>query len=565
MISGPSLARSGLPPRGLTVPRSIRGLASAALLLPLAAGCGRDDSAPSPDPAATPSAGGTAILAEAADMGLPTPLTAASVLDGGLAEVFYMGLTRAAWRDGRLIHLTADSSAMALARSFEIGGADSTVLRYRMRPDVRWSDGVTVTAADVVFTYDLARDSTLRFTQANYVAQIDSVVAEDDTTVAFHFARRYPDMLTHSAIGVLPRHRFSGVSGSEFRQDSALLDPSGGRLVVSGPFLVQRWARGQQIVLEPNPHFRPRPHLERIVIRVVPDPVTRLVEFETGAVHYASSVPPDRAEEIQARVGGARIEKERGRYYDFIAYNPERFPPFADPSLRRALSQALDTRGILRALGLTAHAEPAGGPYSPVFRDLYDSGRMGPPPYDPAAAREALAALGWRDSDGDAILDKGGRPLKFRMETNTGSQRRADLAQIAQDQWRQVGVDVELQQTEFQTLMQGVIGGDYEAVLFGWGVGLSPDITGMWREGAPLNLARYRSESADSLFELALGQSDAVAAAPYWRQAAARVAADQPFTWLFYHDNIHLVSDRLRGMRIDTYGAYQNPWEWWVE
>ena len=54
------------------------------------------------------------------------------------------------------------------------------------------------------------------------------------------------------------------------------------------------------------------------------------------------------------------------------------------------------------------------------------------------------------------------------------------------------------------------------------------------------------------------------AAAPFWRQAAARIAQDQPYTWLFYFDQVDALSPRLRGTKIDTYGPYQNTWEWWI-
>lgn len=504
------------------------------------------------------------MLAEGFDMTLPTPLTATVALDGNLADVMFMGLTRGAWEDGRLVHLTADRNPMALARSYELIGADSTQLRFHMRGDVRWSDSVAVTAQDVVFTYDLARAPEVAFAQANYLAQIDSVVAENDTTVSFFFRRRYPQMLSHAAIGLLPGHAFAQISPAEFRTSRPLLEPGGGALVVSGPYRIDSWVREQQVVLVPNPHFRPAPNLDRIVVRIVPDMATRLVELETGAVDYAAAIPSERAAELRERRPDLRVAAEEGRYYEFVTYNPD-VPPLGDPAVRRALRQAVDLDRVFAALDLEGFAIPASGPYSPIFADLYDAETAGPLPYDTAAARRALAEAGWSDTDGDGIIDRDGQPLRFTLETNSGNQRRADLAVLLQDHWRRIGVDAEVRLSEYRALISRVQQGDYEAALMAWGVGLSADLTEMWGAESPLNLAGYRNPRLDSIFATALAQPTEEAALPHWRQAAAILARDQPFNWLYYYSGIGVIGPRLQGMKVDTFGSYQNAWEWWVE
>jgi ABC-type transport system substrate-binding protein len=62
----------------------------------------------------------------------------------------------------------------------------------------------------------------------------------------------------------------------------------------------------------------------------------------------------------------------------------------------------------------------------------------------------------------------------------------------------------------------------------------------------------------------ALAQPTAEKANPIWRAAAERIVQDQPYTWLYYYDQVTVVRDRLRGVRVDSYGAYQNLWEWWI-
>jgi peptide/nickel transport system substrate-binding protein len=343
-----------------------------------------------------------------------------------------------------------------------------------------------------------------------------------------------------------------------------VLEPGGGALVVSGPYRIERRVREQEVVLVPNPHFRPAPNLDRIVIRIIPDLSTRLVELETGNVDYAASVPSDRATELVSRRPEMRMAMEEGRYYEFITYNPD-VAPLADAAVRRALRQAVNLDRVLATLELEDFARPASGPYSPIFADLYDPETAGPLAYDTAAARRALAAAGWTDSDGDGVLDRDGRPFRFTLETNAGSQRRADQAVLLQEDWRRIGVEVEVRFSEYQSLIERAQAGEYEAALMGWGVGLSADLSEMWGPESPFNFARYRSPRLDSLFAVARSQPSEEAARPHWRRAAALLAAEQPFNWLYYYSAIGVIGPRLREMKVDTFGSYQNTWEWRVE
>jgi peptide/nickel transport system substrate-binding protein len=268
--------------------------------------------------------------------------------------------------------------------------------------------------------------------------------------------------------------------------------------------------------------------------------------------------------QIRAQAPHVRLEREEKRFYDYIGYNPAGYAPFEDPDIRRALGLALDVDGILGALQMTEFAVPAGGPYAPIFADLYDPVGQAPLAYDPAEARRIFESKGWRDSNNDGIMDRDGQPFRFTLVTNAGNQRRADVTQIIQQQWRQIGVDARLQQLETNTMFDNLNNGDYQAVLAGWSVGLSPDLTPLWGADSPFNYTRYSHPEVTNLIEQAREQPTYEAAVPYWRQTASRIVQDQPYTWLYYLDAVDGVNNRVRGTKIDTYGPYQNVWEWWI-
>lgn len=538
-----------------------------AALLSLLAACGGADAGRQADLTdyGEPTAGGTATVLEGADMVLPLAMLAEGTLDGNLGgDIMYMELVRGAWEDGRLVFHTADRSPMALARSYEYFGPDSASLRFHMRSEVRWSDGRPVVADDVVFTYQLVGSPQLASPLQHYVEFLDRVEAENDSTVVFHFTRRYPDMLTHAALPPIPQHIFGGTAPGELRNHPALRNPAEGNLVVSGPYMIGNWTRGQRIVLVRNPHFEPQGRLDQIVFRIISEPTTRMVELQTGGADLVTGINLEQVPRLRAEAPHVRLEREEKRFYDYIGYNGERFEPFADPEVRRALGLAIDIPTIIASLQMEEFAVPAGGPYAPIFRDLYDPQGQAPLVHDPDEARRILEEKGWRDTNGDGILDREGRPFRFTLLTNTGNQRRSDVAQIVQQQWSRIGVAAQLQVLEFNTLTSNLTNGNFEAVLGGWSVGLSPDLTPLWGAESPFNFTRYRSPEVSALIEAARSEPTESSAFPLWREAASRIVADQPYTWLYYMDSVDGVSDRLRDVKIDTYGPYQNTWEWWI-
>ncbi|HYR08805.1 MAG TPA: ABC transporter substrate-binding protein [Longimicrobium sp.] len=510
-----------------------------------------------------PRRGGTAVVAEIADVQQPFPLFFTGGLDSDMMDVMYMGLTRGAWRDGRLVALLSDRSPMAMAWHWEYLGPDSTSIRYRMRSALRWSDGQPITAHDVVFTYGLYADTALASPRLSNMAQIDSVAAENDSTVVFHFKRRYPEMIFDSGLAIIPRHVYRGVAPAALSTHSSISRPQ--TLVVSGAFMIGDHQPGAQITMVPNPHFSVRPLLDRLVIRVIPEPTTRLVELRNGTVHFARGVTFDQIAALRQQAPGVGFEVESARFWEYLGYNLRR-PMFADVNVRRALGLAIDVPAIIRQLRMEEWVTQAAGPYGPIQEDFFDPQRMRPLPYDTAQARRLLDAAGWHDTDGDGIREKNGRPFRFTLLTNTANQRRTDVSQILQRMWRAVGADVQLQAQEFGTVQERQFGPDhdFDVVLGSWGVELSGVLSPLFSPDAHLNFVGFDDPAAARLMRQAEAQPTLATAAPLWRATAERIVQMQPYTWLYWYGPVTARDPRLRGVRVDAYGAYQNVWEWWL-
>ena len=508
--------------------------------------------------------GGTVVIAEPGDMETPMPLFWTGNVDSDLVDVMYMSLLRGDWRDGRLAFRTSGQSPMALAWHHEYTGADSTAIRFRMKSGLKWSDGQPITARDVVWTFDMIRNPAVGSPRLPDVELIDSVRAENDTTVVFHFARRYPDMLFHAAFNIAPRHAYEGTPPAQLATHPSITQPAG-RMVVSGPFTLAARQANSQITLARNPHFSVPPHLDRIVIRVIPDLTVRLTELRTGKVDIVHGINAfEQVGNLRRQAPFLRFAREQARFVEYLGWNPRTVEAFADREVRHALSLAVDVDEIIRSLDMGDFVTRAAGPVSPIFTELADTARFRPLRPDPARARQMLEARGWRDSDGDGIREKGGKPLRFTLETNSGNQRRADVAQIVQRQLRAVGVDMQVRTLEFNTFNERLMEKKFEAALGSWGVQLTPDLSVSWMPDVPFNVASFRDPEAERLLVQAKEQPTDELARPLWQAAAERIVQAQPYTWLYYYDIVSGVNPRVRGMDVDSYGLYQNTWEWWI-
>lgn len=498
--------------------------------------------------------GGTVVIGVSSSPTTLLPPLAAAALDFEFGNALYPGLNFAEWKDGGLSF--PEQHPQALARGYE---TDDATLTYHLDTSRRWSDGEPIVAEDVVFTYSLLSNLDEPLPLSGVAARIDSVVAINDSTVSFFFEVAYPSMLFDTGIGILPAHAYGELTLDGLR--GLMVDAADSGLVVSGPFNLTEWVPSERIVLERNDRGQPAARLDRIALRVLPDETTRRAALRVGEVDVIQL--DSYAGLADLANGGFRLARIPQRGYDFIAWNPEAHPAFGLPSVRRALSLAIDRDAIIMALDMTGFAEPAFGPYGSLFADLAPS-----PPgalYDPDEARRLLDDSGWLDANSDGIRELAGLDLSFRIETSSGNARREDAITIIQQQLAAIGVGVEIGYQEFGSLFSRAREHDYEAVLLGWQVGLDPDISFFWADPeSPVNLVSYNVSRVAVLMDSALAAPSPEAARPYWKESARLIAADHPYAFLWFFDQLLAVSPRLGGVDVGVTGFAQNLHEWGI-
>jgi peptide/nickel transport system substrate-binding protein len=467
-----------------------------------------------------------------------------------------------------------DRPMPALARSWEIS-SDGTRYTWHLRRGARFSDGTPITSADVLFSAEVAYDSTLHPVVQDLVKVEGHPMefsAPDSYTVVTRVARPYGQTVwAMSSLRVLPRHRMEAAyRAGRFASAYGVSTPPES-VVTSGAWRLQKFVAGEKTVVERNPYwFRvdPRgsrlPYLDQVVFLVVPDQTTAALKFEAGEVDAVDNIMPQ---------DYARFEAEQSAkdftFYDvgpslstnFLWFNcnrvrtptagrkigdpwvsGEKFAWFDDPVFRRAVSMAIDRDHLIRG-PFFGFAVRNWSTATPGNRRWHSS--LVGADYNPAKARALLASLGWRDRDGDGILeDRDGHPVRFSLQTNADNEARKAMANAIAEDLRKVGIEVTPVPVQFNALITSLRSSfDYDAILLGLGSGVPPDpgqsrnvyhssgVTHFWNERQPRPATPAEAE-LDSLIDLLSRSSDDAVRHRSWLEMQ-RIMLDQNFfVWL---------------------------------
>lgn len=500
-----------------------------------------------------PAYGGTAVVATGSDFDVFNELATTSALgDQVIGHVLFQNL------------LVYDESreyayAPALADSFWVAD-DGLSATFRMRDGVRWHDGVPVTVDDVVWSFEMSKRDEVAYPERQTLQYVERAERVDDRTVRFVFNAVHAEPLADFAFWTpMPKHLLENVPPTEMPTAAFNRAPVG-----NGPFRFVSWRANEQVVLEANEDFwAGRPYLDRIVFRVIPEPATVVTELLRGGVDLYRNVPPSDMVRLE-QSASARPLSFPSLGFTLVLWNL-RNPVLADVRVRRALAMATDRQAIIDGL-LQGYGEMTAGPAAP--RQWERNADLEPWPYDPDAARRLLAEAGWRDTDGDGVLDKDGAPLRFQITTNTDNTLRKDVLVALQSQLRQVGVDARPREVEFNTLVDQWIGGTFEALVAGWDLYLRFDPSQLYETGASYNGGAYSNPRVDSLLRRALTTLDRAESKPLWDELQEILHQDQPHLFLFADHERWGASRRLRGVEPagspNAYSPLASVARWWI-
>ncbi|HUG40238.1 MAG TPA: ABC transporter substrate-binding protein [Longimicrobiales bacterium] len=525
--------------------RNVMGLALAALM----AACGGGDGG------GGSGAGGTVVAGMQSDFSGLNPITNSSI---DTDQILKYGLYTP------LIQYDEDFNPRPyLAESWEEHG--DTAVTFTLREDVKWHDGRPVTAEDVKFTFDMAKAPEAgSLIGSAYLGNVASATVVDARTIRFSYSRPHAQALEDFWWAPVPKHALEGIDAAGLANASFNRNPVG-----SGPFRFVEWRANERLVLERNDSFPEAlggpPAAQRIVFRVVPEPATLLTELLTGGVQVDIPVEPDQTNRIK-QTASVTLYSFPGNTLYYLGWNNQR-PPFDDARVRRAMTLGINRQEIIDALlfGYGRTATSTVPPWHPFHPDIE------PLPHDPDQARQLLQEAGWTDGNGDGVREKGGRPLRFSILTSERPLNRA-IVEVLQSQLRGIGADVQIQVLEFQTMLAQHKGRDFDAVLSNWVLDnfqmASAPFSLFHSSQAAIDQSANRSgvriPRLDALIDRGAAATDADAARAVWREFTEVLQEEQPFTFMFWRDELAATSDALDGFEMDQRGEFQSMTEWSV-
>lgn len=427
---------------------------------------------------------------------------------------------------------------------------DGRTYTYTLKPGVKWSDGVPLTAQHFWDSWERTLNPKTASGYAYFLFDVAGAkdYNEGKLTDASKLGFKAVDEKTFVVTLNKPATYFATVPAFTvtfpIRKD--VLEKHGrqwtepGNIVVTGPFTLKEWKHDARLELVPNPHYRgPAPKLERAVAYVVKEDTTAISMFEAGKLNYLSRLPALEIERLKKNPAYRSLPYLRGYYYGFNVTKP----PFNDPRVRRAFAHAINREEITSLLK---------GGQQPTMSWI-PKGMLGYNPriglaYEPAKAKKLLAEAGFPDG-------KGFPGTTFMFDTRDDNKA---IAERLQAQWQKVlGVKLSAQNEEWKVYL-GRLRQDAPAVFrHGWGADFpDPDnFMNMFTSYSGNNFTKWKSARFDGLIEKAAGEASAAKRVRLYDEAQRLLTEEEAAIVPLFIDSINLlVSPSVKGLQIDALG-----------
>jgi peptide/nickel transport system substrate-binding protein len=462
--------------------------------------------------------------------------------------------------------------------SLQNGGvsADEKTWTIRLRPNLKWSDGSPLTAADVVFSLNTYADvhftNIFGFPRHDPSDPIDflGATALDSTTVQFTLAHPSIAMLTYLADGAtspIPREVFGAVPPEDFLTSHQGIFPT----VVSGPFKMKEHVRGDHLTVVRNPYYYQgpaKPYLDQITFRFLADEDALLTALQAGQVDTAYSfLSPTNLGRYRALTGYTTYLDQYPAGYEELAFNLAT-PVLKHLAVRQALTLSLDPRQVIaQAVGETAAptCDDQAGTYA-------HEQQLTCYPQDALRAGQLLDQDGWRLGP-DGFRHKGGQTLTLRYRTSTsGHPERPRIEAVAQAAWERVGVKITFQNYPFHKFFQDILPGRaFDIAEFANVIGYDPDdhwffMCDKTPDVGSSNFMHYCNPVVDQAEMLQQSTTDRDVRRAAFRTIHAAILADVPLMYLYSLRQIGIYRSTLHNYSPSVVGASEmwNVWDWYL-
>lgn len=525
--------------------------------------CAPTTGGPEPAASSSPVRGGTVVFAIWQEPTTLATIYANQTVASVVGETVIEGLLNTD-TDGNFYPVLAKAVPTLANGGVTISGDGKTMdVTYDLLEGVKWSDGEPFTSADVKFTWETYLKDPKVVTTEGY-SSISSIDTPTDTKVVLHYKTIYGPYATRFG-GIMPKHTLQNVpdiSKSDFNQ----------KPIGTGPFKVTEFVSADHITVERNPTYRKagKPLLDKIVFRSVPSREVAVAQLQAGEVdgmwNLLEAQLPDLKKDPNIKIvqtpspSVERIELNLAKPADPIADPKVPHPILGDLNVRRALLLATPKQQLIDKL-LFGAAKPG---TSPVSQGWASPKGLSQDSYDPAKAKQLLDQAGWAPGS-DGIRSKGGVRATLTIATTTGDKVREQVEQILADEWKSIGIDLQIKNQPSAVLLSGSYSagdprkkGNIDMWMYASSPAIDPhqvinqryttaNIPTAANNGAGQNYTRFSNPDVDRLVADAGSTVDLARRAKDYADALKILNDNVPIIWLYDRQSLDAFRTSIRG------------------
>jgi peptide/nickel transport system substrate-binding protein len=429
---------------------------------------------------------------------------------------------------------------------------------------LKWSNGTPITAEDYAWTYKQILDPANKYPYLDDLSDVlESVTAPDAKTVVGKMKKANIYAISQMSNQPLPKSAWEGKAWSDPAANTNIDAPT----VVSGPWKLKEWKRGQYITYERNDASTiwPVPLLDSVTIQIVPTRAVQVQKLKAGELDYVDLTAAEYEEAKKATNASVVEYYAPNASWTYIGFN-FRKEYLKDVELRKALAYATPQKDIVDKLNLGL-GQPI---YSPVPQSsaLYNPQT---PKYDYSLekAKSTLTAAGYK-IEGGKLKDKAGKEIpKLKIYYNSDNKIREGIATVTQQTYKELGIELEIVPLEFQAYVDYISKEpfDYDLFILGWRSTTTPETFDQVWKGIPsLNSGAWDTDvkkQVVDLYDKANKEFDISKRKEIMGQIQVQTATDLPYVFVFQVKNLVAVSNKFTISPATNFGINYNQYTDW--
>lgn len=469
----------------------------------------------------------------------------------------------------------------SMAEKYEISEEGKKVV-FTLKDGLKFHDGKPVTSKDVKFTLSALASPDYEGDLQSYVQSIvgfkeiqmgtenslKGVVCPNDKTIEINFETPYsPVLINIGTLGILPSHIWENIEIKKWSEGNDFIT----KPIGSGPYKLEEFKIGEFAKLVANEdYFNGAPKLKTFTFKVIKEE-TVSAELLNGSIDLVdlSSVKADEGKTLKD--GGVEVKKYPNSKMQYMGFNL-RDERLKDVNLRTAFAYGIDRESIVKGL-LEGNGVVINTPMVPTLWS-YPKTDLIEYKFDEAKAKEYLKKAGYEDTNGNGVVDKGGKDLELTLTVPTGDTVREKTATVIQENLSKIGVKINLEMLEFKATMGKVVGNhEFELYLMGNTLDADPDPTPNWYSTQASdekgvfgwNIAGFKSKEADKLMDENRKATKQEERAKILNEFGKLLNKELPWVPLYASDIVKAYNKGLKNYEPNTFVDFYNVEKWELE